>query len=314
MLESGSTSSPGSRDVKPPYGLPRIWGPYQQLVVRFDPELHALWYRLRPRGRPCFNLDLLDELRRFQHRVEQVNLGPGTDGEVLPIRYMVLGSTVPGVFNLGGDLQLFAEMIRQSDREGLFRYAKACIDVLYPNCVSFEQPMTTITLVQGDALGGGFEAAISSNVVIAEEGAKFGLPEVLFNLIPGMGAYSFLIRRLSPDIAERIIMSGELMTARRMAELGLVDIVVPDGQGEHAVEHFIRRHQKRGNAHNAMNRVRQVINPVTYEELITITKIWVDTALRLHERDLRMIEHLVAAQNRRLQAQAAPPQAMEGQA
>ena len=70
-------------------------------------------------------------------------------------------------------------------------------------------PLTTITLVQGDALGGGFEAAISSNVVIAEKSAKFGLPEVLFNLIPGMGAYSFLVRRTSPDLAEKIIMSGE---------------------------------------------------------------------------------------------------------
>ncbi len=312
-------TSPGETIVKQPYGLPRVWGPYDQLVVRFDPEQHALWYSLRPRGRPCFNLDLLDELRRFQHRVEQVNLGPGTDGESLPIRYMILASTVPGVFNLGGDLQLFAGMIRNQDREGLFRYAKACIDVLYPNCISFELPMTTITLVQGDALGGGFEAAISSNVVIAEESAKFGLPEVLFNLIPGMGAYSFLIRRLSPDIAERIIMSGELMTARRMQELGLVDVVVEDGHGQHAVEHFIRRHQKRGNAHNAMNRLKQVINPVTYEELITITKIWVDTALRLHERDLRMIEHRVAAQNRRLQQQKQqmeqdPPAALEGRA
>jgi len=286
--------------MNPKLGLPRIWGPYEQLEVQYDPEPRLLWYTLTPRGRPCFNLDLLDELRRFQHRVEQVNLGQGRSEHLLPIRYLCLASNVPGVFNLGGDLELFAGLIRQRDRDGLFRYAKACIDVLYPNAVSLEQPLTTITLVQGDALGGGFEAAISSNVVIAEESAKFGLPEVLFNLFPGMGAYSFLIRRVSPDVAERIIMGGELMTAARMHELGLVDQVVPDGHGRRAVVNFIHRHQKRANAHAAMNRVRQVIDPVTYEELIAVTRIWVDAALKLTSRDLRMIERLVAAQNRRL--------------
>ena len=172
--------------------------------------------------------------------------------------------------------------------------------------------MTTITLVQGDALAGGFEAAISSNVVIAEKSAKFGLPEVLFNLIPGMGAYSFLVRRTGPDLAEKIIMSGELLTAQKMHNLGLVDEVVEDGQGEAAVNRFIQRHRKRGNAHEAMSRIKKCINPVTYEELIEITRIWVDAALKLTSRDLRMIERLVQAQNRRAGVQKTEPKALEG--
>ena len=168
------------------------------MSVRYDDEFGAVWYTLEPRDRPCFNLDLLAELRQFQLRIEAVIREAAARGEPLPVRYTVLASAVPGVFNLGGDLQLFARLIRQQDRQGLFRYAKACIDVLYPNAVNFDQPLTTITLVQGDALGGGFEAAISSNVVISERSAKYGLPEVLFNLVPGMGAYSFLIRRTEP--------------------------------------------------------------------------------------------------------------------
>ena len=187
--------------------------------------------------------------------------------------------------------------------------------MLYPNAVAYDQPLTTISLVQGDALGGGFEAAISSNVVIAERSAKFGLPEVLFNLIPGMGAYSFLMRRASPDVAERIIMTGDLLSAQEMFELKLVDRVVEDGEGEQAVVDFIARHRKRSNAHAAMARIRRCINPVTYEELITITKIWVDAALRLESRDLLLIERLIQAQNRRVE-RAAPdePQALEGRA
>ncbi|MCB1182461.1 crotonase/enoyl-CoA hydratase family protein [bacterium] len=289
------------------------WGTYEQLDVEYDPDQKAVWYHLAPHSRPCFNLDLLGELKDFQDRLVAMNRGGEGDPATLPVRYTVLASRTPGVFNLGGDLQLFAGLIRAQDRDGLFHYAKSCIDVLYPNTVNFDQPLTTITLVQGDALGGGFEAAISSNVVIAERSAKFGLPEVLFNLIPGMGAYSFLIRKTSPATAERIIMSGELLSADEMFELGLVDVVVEDGEGEEAAVNFIHRHRKRGNSHVAMGRIRQCVNPVTYDELIRITRIWVDAALNLTDRDLRMIERLVQAQNRRAAAaEPAAPRAMEG--
>jgi DSF synthase len=191
-----------------------LWGRYEQLVVKYDSELGALWYFLQPHDRPCFNLDLLGELLSFQHRVREVNSAAERKGLPLPVRFTIIGSGIPGVFNLGGDLHLFNTLIQAQDKEGLFGYAKACIDVLYPNAVNFDMPLTTLSLVQGDALGGGFEAAISSNVVIAEESAKFGLPEVLFNLVPGMGAYSFLIRRTTPAVAEGLITSGEVLTAR----------------------------------------------------------------------------------------------------
>lgn len=290
-------------------------GAYDQLEIRYDAQQRAVWYTLAPHNRPCFNLDLLEELRQFQHRLKSVIRQADNNGQPNPVRYIVLASKVPGVFNMGGDLRLFSKLIRASDRDGLFRYAKACIDVLYPNAVNFKLPVTTISLVQGDALGGGFEAAISSNVIIAERGAKWGLPEVLFNLIPGMGAYSFLIRRTPPHVAENIITTGQMMSSDEMLELKIVDRVVDPGEGEKAVVDFINRHQRRTNAHTAMSRVRQCVNPVTYEELIDITKIWVDAALQLSERDLLLIERLIQAQNRlNTPAEEAPSRAMEGQA
>ncbi len=276
-----------------------FWGQYEQLSVRYEAEQRAIWYTLHPHDRPCFNHDLLAELAHFQKRLSTYNQEAINSGNCLPIRYTVLESGVPGVFNLGGDLELFYGLISRGDGEGLFAYAKACIDVLYPNAVNYGQPLTTISLVQGEALGGGFEAAISSNIVVAEESARFGLPEILFNLIPGMGAYSFLIRKTTPDIVERMITGGEIFTARQMLELKLVDEVVSDGEGASAVRGLLARHQRKGNAYTAFGRVQQCINPVTYEELIRITRIWVDTALQLGPRDLRMIENLVRAQDRR---------------
>ncbi len=290
--------------------LLQIWGSYEQLSVKYDPDTKAVWYTMMPKGRPCFNLDLLAELHRFQGLIRAAFRAPAGRDE-FPVKHMILASACPGVFNLGGDLELFSELINQNDHEGLLRYATACIDVLYPNAVNFELPLTTISLVQGDALGGGFEAAISSNVVIAERSAKFGLPEILFNLIPGMGAYSFLIRRTSPAITRRLLTSGETLSAQDMFELGLVDEVVADGQGKKAVNNFIKEHDRHGNAHRALNRIQRLSGPVTYEELMAITRIWVEAALQLTERDLRMIQHLIRAQNRRLNSIEAKPKKME---
>ena len=56
------------------------------------------------------------------------------------------------------------------------------------NYPALNLPMVTIALVQGDALGGGFECALAHDLIIAERSAKLGLPEVLVNLFPGIGA------------------------------------------------------------------------------------------------------------------------------
>src|SRR3546814_13512171 len=96
-------------------------------------------------------------------------------------------------------------------------YALKVVDIVYRNCVALDLPIITAALVQGDALGGGFEGVLSSNLIVAEKGCRFGLPEILFNLFPGMGAYSLLARRISPALAERMIRSEE----RRVGKEGV---------------------------------------------------------------------------------------------
>lgn len=279
-------------------------GTYDQLHLRYDRDQRTVWCVMHPCHRPCFNHDLLRELHSFQDSLVASNRAALDSGQPMPSLYTVLSSSVAGVFNLGGDLDLFAKLIRAHDRDALLRYATACIDVLYPNAVSFHLPMTTISLVQGDALAGGFEAAISSNVVIAERRARFGLPEVRFNLIPGMGAYTFLMRRAGPRVAERLIMGGEVLSAETMHDLGLVDLVVDDGTGEQAVADYIVQHGRRANAYAAFKKVRDLVNPITHEELMAVTTVWVDAALRITERDLRVIDRLVRAQSHFVEAAA----------
>ncbi len=283
-----------------------VWGTYEQLDVRYDRDRKALWYHLNPRPRPCFNATILAEVRRFQDRVCQVNraAGPGADR---PVEYLVLGSRYDGVFNLGGDLAMFSRCIRDRDEDALRRYARACIDVMYRTVVGLGQDLTTVVLVQGEALGGGFEAVISNRVVVAERRARFGLPEVLFNLFPGMGAYSYLSRRVSPALAERLILTGTPLTAEEAYEIGLVDVLAEDGEGERAVLEFLARHRRRRNAYSAVARLRDRLHPVTLEELLDVVEVWVETALALTDRDLRMMHRLVRAQDRRLAGDGGAP-------
>ncbi|MGI8740719.1 MAG: crotonase/enoyl-CoA hydratase family protein [Gammaproteobacteria bacterium] len=153
--------------------------------------------------------------------------------------------------------------------------------------------------MQGDALGGGFETAISSDVLIAERGARMGFPEVLFNLFPGMGAYSLLSRKLDSARAERIILSGKIYGAEELYEMGVVDVLAEDLQGEMAVYDHIRRENRSANGYRALRAAKERINGVSYKELIDIAEIWVDAALRLESRDLRMMGRLVARQTGR---------------
>jgi DSF synthase len=128
---------------------------------------------------------------------------------------------------------------------------------------------------------------------------KFGLPEVLFNLFPGMGAYSFLSRRLDAARAERMILSGRLYTAEEMYEMGVVDVLAEPGCGVEAVHQFVERYGRTNLSRQAMAKARQIVAPVTRDELMRITDLWVDTALSLSASDLRKMRHLAKAQNRR---------------
>lgn len=216
----------------------------------------------------------------------------------IPVKYAVGASSVPGFFNLGGDLGLFVQLIRERNKGKLLEYATACVDVGYATAVNFESPLTTIALVQGNALGGGFESALSASVIVAEKGVQMGFPEVLFNLFPGMGAYSFLSRRVSPAVAERMILSGNLYSAEELYELGVVTVLAEKGQGHQALREYIQQAEKRTHAQELIRSVRTKLNRVPYEELLEITRLWVDCALRLSERELKTMERLVRAQNR----------------
>ncbi|MDH3288499.1 MAG: crotonase/enoyl-CoA hydratase family protein [Betaproteobacteria bacterium] len=268
-----------------------------QLRVSFDKQTHAMWSRWAPEPRACFNPALLASIRSYYDFLAAGNGQIRCYDEDHPIEYVVLASGTPGVFNLGGDLDLFRQLIEQRDRAGLTRYGRACIDVLYRNYVAHDLPLTTISLVQGECLGGGFEAALSSDVIIAEKNAHFGFPEILFNMFPGMGSYSFLERRIGQRQAEEVLTNGKIYSADEMLSLGVIDAAVDDGQGEAEVANLIKRRARSRNGLAALAAARRRVHRIDFDELLDIVRIWVDTALRLNPRDLKLMQRLITRQN-----------------
>jgi DSF synthase len=271
---------------------------YETLQLEYVRDLNALFSWMTPSTRACFSSKMLHEIEAAESLVE-THQGHIFDGrQQTKLDYVIFGSKTPGVFNLGGDLEMFIGAILRRDRDSIRYYAKLCIDNVYRRHTGFGAGVMTIALVQGKALGGGFECALACDYIFAERSATFALPEVLFNLFPGMGAMSFLTRRVGLRRAEEICLSGETYSAREMHEMGVVDHLVDDESGLAAVRSFIGGRQRRSNAARAIAQARALVNPIPRSELNGIVDVWVDAALRLDAKDLRMMARLVRAQDR----------------
>jgi len=272
---------------------------FNQISIEIEPETGIVWMYLKPHPRPCFNSELIAEVRHLQTMLDYYKGKLPYNGELVSINYHVMDSLTPGIFNFGGDLAKFLEYINNRDEEGMYIYAKSCIDGIYPLMTNFNLPITTMSLVRGDALGGGCEVALSSSIVVAERSAQMGFPEILFNMFPGMGGYQLLRRKLNPSQAQDMLSNGRIYSAEEMYEMGVVDILADDGEGSAALYAKIKDCEKHRKGMLAMQRVMARTEPVDYDELLDVCKIWVQAAMDLSEKDLRMMARLVKAQDRK---------------
>lgn len=273
---------------------------FDTLNIRYDESYRTMTFAMDPGAIPCFSPKLLNDINSFQSRTGDYLKSKGSNSE---IDFLVFASDVPGIFNLGGDLKFFVDTITSGDRQTLQKYAELSIDVLYANFVNLNSNVRSISLVTGTALGAGFEAALSSDYIIAEAGSLFKFPEVVFNMFPGMGAYSFLSRRISPALVERMIINAEGYTAEQLYEMGIVDVVADPGEGELALRSFIKRLNKTSITRRSVLKMRNRVLPLEKQELLDIAHDWVDAAFSLNERDISAMSRLVRAQTKMMSQQ-----------
>ncbi|MXO90390.1 enoyl-CoA hydratase [Altererythrobacter aquaemixtae] len=269
----------------------------EELDVLYQKDSQTLWTYMRPEGRPSFTRTMLSDFEAWQRLIAK-GFGP----DKVPLKYLVLGSRAPGVFCFGGDLELFAKLITTRDRDGLVRYGHRCCEILHNNINTLDIPMLTIGLVEGAALGGGFEALLSFDYVIAERDATFGLPEIMFGLFPGMGAHALLSRKLGSAMADRLIVSNKTYSAEEMYDLGLVHHLAEKGEGLSVCREFIKKSDRRHAGLVNARRAMKVSWDLELDELNRITELWADAALQVTERDLKVMQRLVTAQRKLAEA------------
>jgi len=264
-----------------------------ELDVLYDDEFQVLWSYMRPTGRPSFTPTMLADFQNWQRLISE-GFGPGK----VPLRYLVLGSRAPGVFCFGGDLKLFHQLIHERDRDGLVYYGHRCCEILHRNIQTLDIPMLTIGLVEGSALGGGFEALLSFDYIVAERGATFGLPEIMFGLFPEMGAHALLSRKLGSAMADRLIGSNKTYSAEEMYDLGIVHHLAENGQDLNACREFIKKSDRRHAGLVNSRKATKTVWNLELDELNRITELWADAAMQLRDQDLKVMTRLAAAQQK----------------
>lgn len=125
-------------------------------------------------------------------------------------------------FIAGADIGEFAGRTPMDQREAMA--SPRIFDIM----ANFPKPV--IAMINGFCLGGGCELAMSCDIRIASDKARFGQPEVNLGLIPGFGGTIRLAERVGIGWARRLIYTGEIIDAARALELGLVDMVVPPNE------------------------------------------------------------------------------------
>ncbi len=126
----------------------------------------------------------------------------------------------PKVFAAGADIKEFPDRTYRSTIES-GQVLHRSLDLLA------RAPMVTIAAVNGYALGGGCELAMSCDFRFAAENAKLGQPEILLGLIPGAGGTQRLPRLVGLSKAKELVFSGRMVDVVEGERIGLVDAVFP---------------------------------------------------------------------------------------
>ncbi|WP_419997411.1 enoyl-CoA hydratase/isomerase family protein [Streptomyces boninensis] len=139
------------------------------------------------------------------------------------VRAVVLTSTHERAFCVGADLKE-----RNSFTDDELRRQRPRARAAYTGVL--ELPMPAIAAVHGFALGGGYEIALSCDVIVADASAVVGLPEVTVGVVPGGGGTQLLPRRVGAARAAELIFSGRRVEAADAHAMGMVDVLVPQGE------------------------------------------------------------------------------------
>jgi enoyl-CoA hydratase len=145
-------------------------------------------------------------------------------------RVLILTGDGGRAFSAGGDIAAWSDLSPDAFSQGWVRDGHTAMNAL----TRLRQPV--IAVLNGHALGGGLELAACADLRIAEAHITIGQPETGLGIIPGWSGTQRAVQRFGGQVVRRMAIFGEVFSADQALSLGLVDQVVPTGQGLQAAD------------------------------------------------------------------------------
>ncbi|HEU4725127.1 MAG TPA: enoyl-CoA hydratase-related protein [Candidatus Eisenbacteria bacterium] len=145
-------------------------------------------------------------------------------------------------------------------------------------------PFVTVAGVRGVALGGGFELALACDMIVAEEGSSFGLPEIWLGCLPPVAA-AMLPHLITPQKAYELVLTGEPITAAEAKALGIVNVLTPRGTLDAAVASYVSLFTEKSVAalRLAKRALRMGEEMRTGEAMTSIERLYVDELMKTED-------------------------------
>lgn len=200
----------------------------------------------RPEKLNAIDAEMINEFSLRCHEIEQ------------SAARVVILSGGGKAFSAGGDIEAWSSTNAEAFGRFWVREGHAAFDAL----ARLRQPV--IAVLGGHAFGGGLELAACADIRIAESHARIGQPETGIGIIPGWSGTQRAVRRFGAQVIRRMTIFGEVFSANEALVLGLVDRVVPSGEGQHAAEEVAKQVLDRGS--RATELAKMMINAAEGEE------------------------------------------------
>ncbi len=255
-----------------------------QLKLEYEPPIKTLWVTIAPEPKPVFTLGLVDSVSRLQKAI--VALWGGEDYGRSPIRFFAYRAKGP-IFTFGGDLDFYpstasAGATARPCRNTHDSRSKAS----WAMPPASREPRSRWRRSRGKGIGGGIDAPLSCNLVIAEEQTSFSYPEVKFNHFP-VASVAVLSQRIGTRAAHRLLSTGAEFTAAEFEALGALDATAASGQGEAWLRKYASEtmpmHAARLGLYEAFHRRRA---EEFRSELVALAAAWTDHMLRLSPMEI----------------------------
>ena len=188
------------------------------------------------------------------------------DGLSRKAHALIVYSALKSGFSAGADLRELYGWIKQHGQAEVAIHARAYLERIHQVMNAIDAcPLTTIAAVHGVTFGGGFELALTCDLIIADKMARFCFPELRLGLIPGYGGIPRLKRDLGNAVVRDLLLTGRSFNTTKAQQIGLVSQIVAEGEALRAARATAAQVGKFDRITAAA--AKRFIKPIPHEEL-----------------------------------------------